>query len=70
MTIHWKALVEHFLMVPLVFPDSFSGENAFSQKTSSPGNMGVSSAWLYHVEDKSLRHKSPSNNSSFRVNPD
>jgi hypothetical protein len=31
MTIHWKALEEHFLMVPLVFQfNHFWGENAFS----------------------------------------
>jgi hypothetical protein len=32
MTIHWKALEEHFLMVPLVFRfNHFQGENAFSK---------------------------------------
>jgi hypothetical protein len=32
MTIHWKALEEHFLMVPLVFRfNHFRGENAFSE---------------------------------------
>jgi hypothetical protein len=31
MTIHWKALEKHFLMVPLVFQFiHFQGENAFS----------------------------------------
>jgi hypothetical protein len=32
MTIHWKALEEHFLMVPLVFLDNdFREKNAFSE---------------------------------------
>jgi hypothetical protein len=32
MTIHWKALREHFLMVPLAFRfNQFQGENAFSE---------------------------------------
>jgi hypothetical protein len=32
MTIHWKALEEHFLMVPLVFRFyHFRGKNAFSE---------------------------------------
>jgi hypothetical protein len=30
MTIHWKALGKHFLMVPLVVRFSFRGINAFS----------------------------------------
>jgi hypothetical protein len=34
MTIHWKAIEEHFLMVPFVFQFTgnrhFRGENAFS----------------------------------------
>jgi hypothetical protein len=32
MTIHWKALEEHFLMVPLVFRfNNFQVKNAFSE---------------------------------------
>jgi hypothetical protein len=34
MTIHWKALEEHFLMVPFVFQfNHFPGKNAFFSKT-------------------------------------
>jgi hypothetical protein len=36
MTIYWKALEEHFLMVPLVFQFIF-GENAFSEFFSKRG---------------------------------
>jgi hypothetical protein len=32
MTIHWKALKEHFLKLPLVFQfNHFQGKNAFSE---------------------------------------
>jgi hypothetical protein len=35
MTIHWKALEEHFLMVPDVFrSNQFGEENAFSKYVS------------------------------------
>jgi mannitol-1-phosphate/altronate dehydrogenase len=35
MTIHWKALEEHFLMVALIFRfNQFRGENVFSQEAS------------------------------------
>jgi hypothetical protein len=45
MTIHWKALEEHFLMVPLLFRFShFQGENPFSEffsKNLSPERVKV-----------------------------
>jgi hypothetical protein len=39
MTSHWKALDEHFLMVPVVFRSNhFWGENAFSDLFSIKKN--------------------------------
>jgi hypothetical protein len=41
MTIHWKALEEHFLMVPLIFRLDLWGENALSEFFSK--NFSVAS---------------------------
>jgi hypothetical protein len=35
MTIHWKALEKHFMMVPLIIRFDFQGENAFSEYFSN-----------------------------------
>jgi hypothetical protein len=35
MTIHWKALEEHFLMVPLDFRLIFMGKNALKAASSA-----------------------------------
>jgi hypothetical protein len=47
MTIHWKALEEHFLMAPLVFRfNSFSGgKSIFSQK-----NLSLKSCYCFYCE--------------------
>jgi hypothetical protein len=46
MTIHWKALEEHFLMLPLVFDSTILGENSF-KKNLSPQRI---KAMLLHTK--------------------
>jgi hypothetical protein len=47
MTIHWKALEEHFLMVPFVFHfNHFQGENVFSEFVSK--NLPLKEVKSFH----------------------
>jgi hypothetical protein len=66
MTIHWKALEEHFLMVTFVFRFThFRGKNAFSEFFSTSVLKELRPIDLWYIGPNPFGHYSAENSKSY-----